>query len=62
MLSPLYFQGLAVSNPNIAILCVACSKMHALSSHWNSDSVILGKILWNAHYEHETTFQVEVGL
>ena len=51
---PLRFQGLALPNPNIDILC---SKMHALSSHWSSDSVI-SHFLRHAYQ----AFQVEVGL
>ncbi len=51
---PLRFQGLALPNPNIDILC---SKMHTIQTHWSSNTVV-GKFLRHA-YE---AFQTEVGL
>ena len=51
---PLRFQGLALPNPNIDILC---SKIHTIHNHWSRDSVV-GKFLRHA-YE---AFQVEVGV
>ena len=51
---PLRFQGLALPNPNMDILC---SKIQTLQNYWSSDSVV-GKFL---RYSHKA-FQVEVGL
>ena len=51
---PLRFQGLALPNPNIDILC---SKMHTIQTHWSSNTVV-GKFLRHA----SEAFQIEVGL
>ncbi len=51
---PLWFQGLALTNPNIDALS---KKIHLLQSHWDTGS-ISGRMLHQAYQ----VFQVEVGL
>jgi hypothetical protein len=51
---PLWFQGLALPNPNIDVLS---KKIHLLQSHWDTGSMS-GRMLHQAYQ----VFQVEVGL
>ncbi len=51
---PLWFQGLALQNPNIDVLS---KKIHLLQSHWDTGSMS-GRIFSQACQ----VFQVEVGL
>jgi hypothetical protein len=51
---PLWFQGMALPNPNIDALS---KKIHLLQPHWDRGSM-LGRML---HQEYQV-FQVEVGL
>ncbi len=50
----LWFQGLALPNPNIDVLS---KKIHLLQSHWDTGST-LGRMLHQAYQ----VFQVEVDL
>jgi hypothetical protein len=54
ILLPLWYQGLALPNPNIDALS---KKIHLLQSHWDTGSM-LGRMLHQAYQ----VFQVEVGL
>jgi hypothetical protein len=51
---PLWFQGLALPNPNMYVLS---KKIHLLQSHWDTGSTS-GRMLHQAYQ----VFQVEVGL
>ncbi len=52
---PLWYQGLALPNPNLDAL--SSRKIHLLQSHWDTGSTS-GRMLHQAHQ----VFQVEVGL
>ncbi len=51
---PLWFQGLALLNPNIDVLS---KKIHLLQAHWDTGSTLE----WMLHQAYQV-FQVEVGL